>query len=118
MGSAEVHIRLVKGAAVAGRVLDGSTQQPVQRFTVTVDERGTVMVVEPLVFTNTDGYWSKRSNRFPGLTPGATLHVEVRAEGYAPLRTTATAEIDPDPDRNVLLLIAPRTRSGSPQGSG
>ncbi|HEX6811856.1 MAG TPA: sigma-70 family RNA polymerase sigma factor [Planctomycetota bacterium] len=105
-------VTMKQAASVAGRVVDGVTGAAVGAFTIRLvadHEVQPLNYVEPVRFADCDGWWRVKHWE---LQPGAELFVEVWAEGYAPQRVAAVAQVGAPRDQSVIRLVAGTTVKG------
>ncbi|MCA8943360.1 MAG: carboxypeptidase regulatory-like domain-containing protein [Planctomycetes bacterium] len=111
---ADLEFVVPSSGGVAGRVVDGTTGSPLEKFRVrfvghTVRDGDVPQLGysatwgrEGHRFSGTDGYWDSGTE---SLVPGAPIGIEVRADGYAPaLVARVLCETNPDPDELVIRM--------------
>jgi len=106
-------VRLERSGAIAGRVVDGITGEPVTSFRIRFVAPsnlsgywvGWAAGGSGVPFTDPDGYWT--TERDEELTVGRSTAIQASAPGYAPAVVEgATVTADPDPDALVIRLFA------------
>jgi len=101
---AETTLRMARALAVAGRVVDDATGEPVAAFQVSIEgNRDRPVFLDPVAFQAADGRWRVADWRLPA---GSKLAVVITAPGYAPARLVAEPVSDPVADQNVVRLAA------------
>ena len=115
MDHSDLTITLQRAGKAAGRVVDGVTGKPLDKFTIrfvigplSANERRALGIAaswfrEGHIFTETDGYWS---SGYEWMEPGTVLSIEARAEGYASTQVDHVGvEVDPAPDNCVIKMF-------------
>lgn len=101
---AETTLRIERALAVAGRVVDDATGEPVAAFQVGFEpSRDRPVYLDPVAFQAADGRWRIADWRLPA---GSKLAVVITAPGYALARLTVEPVSDPVADQNVARLLA------------
>lgn len=90
--------------AVAGRVVDGVTGDPIESFTVSLTANSDVQRLDlrPMEFTDPGGAFRIQQWQ---MQAGKELFVEVEAAGYARTRMTGSAVVNPAPDRLLVRMF-------------
>lgn len=104
-------LRMKAAPMVAGRVLNGVTGEAIDDFEVRIASNYEVqsLHMDPLLFENSDGYWQAQHWK---MKAGAELFVEVRANGFAPVRMRSAARVDCPRDQNMIRMFAGTNVSG------
>jgi RNA polymerase sigma-70 factor (ECF subfamily) len=114
LGLVDHVVRLERGGQLAGRVIDGTTGEPVQSFTVRfVDpllEEGEERLwgywigwFDGVAFVDTDGYWRCDEEDFDA---GKVTGIEILADGYAPtVLPRAITVTDAEDDELVFRMF-------------
>jgi RNA polymerase sigma-70 factor (ECF subfamily) len=100
----EATLRLEPAPAIAGRVVDGNTGNPVAAFTIEIEaDREHPVFLDAVPFRADDGRWQLTNWQLP---TGVPLSVAVTAPGYAAARITIVPTAAPSPDHNLVRLFA------------
>ncbi|MCR9245855.1 MAG: sigma-70 family RNA polymerase sigma factor [bacterium] len=105
-------LRLAAAPAVAGRVVDAATGEPIREFTVAIAANHEVqsLHISPKRFEDDHGYFRFQNWR---MKAGAELFLEIRAPGYAPSRVRSAGQVNPPRDQNVVRLHVGATVKGT-----
>jgi protocatechuate 3,4-dioxygenase beta subunit len=118
-------LRVPRAGRIAGRVVDGVTGEPLQRFRIRllVPPRGSGVTLgggsprwsAGVLFAGTDGRWSSDGDH----ALDRPFAVEATADGYGPaVASDVRTELDPDPDALVLRLFRPARVRGRVVAAG
>jgi len=119
----DLRVQLRRSGALAGRVVDGLTGEPVRSFRVFLVAAATEEKAPAtrgywigwsgrssgMPFAGTDGLWTTAG--FDDLLPDSATGIRVSAEGYAPtILDRALVSADPDPEALVIELFPASAR--------
>ena len=105
-GGKPVRIQMQRSAGLAGRVVDGGTDKPLDRFRVRIVNGGgggwsATWSREGFAFIDTDGYWTTgRMN----LQPDTRFVLEISAPGMGAVTTEMVTSVQPDRDAHLTRL--------------